>query len=102
METSTAPRRTSDQLHSAIQNGAWSTAQELLAAFRLEVETSWRAAATEQERRAISENVTGFLQWARAMTITSREHASDRLNRLSRRHAYAGPAVSNPYQGLDA
>ena len=42
-------------LHAAIQSGAWSTAQELLAAFRLEVEASWRAAANEQERRAISE-----------------------------------------------
>ena len=99
METSTAPRRTSDQLHAAIQSGAWSTAQELLAEFRLEVETSWQAAATEQERRAISESVTGFLQWARAMTITSREHAQDRLNRL---HAYAGPNPTNPYHGLDA
>ena len=94
--------RTRDSLHAAIQSGAWSTAQELLAAFRLEVETSWRAAATEQERRAISQNVTGFLQWARAMTITSREHTQDRLNRLNRRHAYAGPSPSNPYRGLDA
>ena len=102
MEISTAPRRTSDQLHAAIQSGAWSTAQELLAAFRLEVETSWRAAATEQERRAISQNVTGFLQWARAMTITSREHAQDRLNRLNRRNAYAGPTPANPYRGMDA
>ena len=102
METSTVPRRTSDQLHSAIQRGAWSTAQELLAAFRLEVETSWRAAATEQERRAISQNVTGFLQWARAMTITSREHTQDRLNGLNRRHAYAAAAPANPYHGLDA
>ena len=102
MEASTEPRRTSDQLHAAIQSGAWSTAQELLAAFRLEVETSWQAAATEQERRAISENVTGFLQWARAMTITSREHAQDRLNRLNRRHAYARPNPTNPYRGLDA
>jgi hypothetical protein len=102
METSTAPRRTSDQLHAAIQSGSWSTAQELLVAFRLEVETSWRAAATEQERRTISESVSGFLQWARAMTITSREHAQDRLNRLNRRHAYAGPNPTNPYRGLDA
>ena len=96
------PRRTSDHLHAAIQSGAWSTAQDLLAAFRLEVEAAWRAAATEQERRAISENVTGFLQWARAMTITSREHAQDRLSRLKRRHAYAGSNPPNPYRGLDA
>jgi hypothetical protein len=94
--------RTRDSLHAAIQSGAWSTAQELLAAFRLEVETSWRAAATEQERRTISESVSGFLQWARAMTITSREHAQDRLNRLNRRHASAGPNPTNPYRGLDA
>ena len=94
--------RTSDSLHAAIQSGAWSTAQELLAAFRAEVEASWRAAATEQERRAISENVTSFLQWARAITITSREHTQDRLNRLNRSHAYAAPNPSNPYRGLDA
>ena len=94
--------RTRDSLHAAIQSGAWSTAQELLAAFRQEVETSWRAAATEQERRAISDSVTGFLEWARAMTITSREHAQTRLNRLNRRHAYAGPTLSNPHRGLDA
>ena len=102
MEASTEPRRTSDQLHAAIQSGSWSTAQDLLAAFRVEVEASWRAAATELERQAISENVTSFLQWARAMTITSREHAQTRLNRLNRRHAYAGPSPSNPYHGLDA
>ena len=94
--------RPSDHLHAAIQAGAWSTAQELLTAFRAEVETSWRAAATEQERRAISHSVTGLLQWARAMTITSREHAQTRLNRLNRRNAYAGPNPSNPYHGLDA
>jgi hypothetical protein len=91
-----------DRLHAAIQTGAWSTAQELLASFRLEVEAAWRAAATEEERRVISQNVTGFLQWARAMTITSREHAHSRLNRLNRRHAYAGPHASNPYRGADA
>jgi len=102
METSTARKRTSDRLHTAIQTGAWSTAQELLAAFRVEVETSWRAASTEEARRAISQSVTGFLQWARALTITSREHAQDRLNRLTRQHAYAGPHSSNPYHGVDA
>ena len=53
--------KTSDRLHAAIQTGAWSTAQELLASFRLEVEASWHAAATEQERHDISHNVTGFL-----------------------------------------
>jgi len=94
--------RTSDRLHAAIQTGAWSTAQDLLASFRLEVEASWRAAATEQERRTISQNVTGFLEWARAMTLTSREQTHAHLNRLERRHAYAGPESSNPYRGLDA
>ena len=93
--------RTRDSLHAAIQSGAWSTAQEMLTTFRLEVEAAWRAAANEQERRAISENVTGFLQWARAMTLTSREQANSRLNRLNRRHAYAGPQSANPYHGIE-
>jgi hypothetical protein len=94
--------RTSDRLHAAIQSGAWSTAQDLLTMFRQEVEESWRAAKTEQERRVISQNVTGFLEWARAMTLTSRAHAADSLNRLSRRHAYAGVSPENPHRGLDA
>jgi hypothetical protein len=94
--------RITDRLHAAIQTGAWSTAQELLASFRLEVEASWRTAATEQERHAISQNVTGFLQWARAMTMISREQTHSRLNRLNRRQAYARPSASNPYHGLDA
>jgi hypothetical protein len=94
--------RLADRLHAAIQSGAWSTAQELLASFRLEVEASWHAADTEQERRAISESVTGFLQWARAMTLTTREHAHAHLTRLERRHAYAVPQPSNPYRGVDA
>jgi hypothetical protein len=93
--------KTSDRLHAAIQSGAWSTAQDLLASFRLEVEASWRAAATEQERRDISHSVTGFLQWARAMTLTTREHAHAHLTRLERRHAYAVPHPSNPHHGVD-
>ena len=94
--------KTSDRLHAAIQMGAWSTAQDLLASFRLEVEASWRAAASEQERRTISQNVTGFLEWARAMTLTSRAQSHAHLNRLERRHAYAGPNPSTPHRGLDA
>jgi len=94
--------KTSDRLHAAIQRGAWSTAQDLLASFRLEVEASWRAAATESERRAISRDVTSFLEWARAMTLTSREHTHAQLSRLGRRQAYASPNPSNPYRGLDA
>ena len=92
----------SKQLHAAIQRGAWSTAQELLTEFRLEVEASWRAAENEQERRALSQDVTGFLQWARAMTMTSREQANSRLNRLNRRHAYAASPSPNPHRGVDA
>jgi hypothetical protein len=94
--------RTSDRLHAAIQSGAWSTAQDLLDAFRAEVEASWRAAQSEQERRVIAESVTGFLEWARAMTITGRAHANDGLNRLSRRHAYATVSPINPHRGMDA
>lgn len=96
------PIKTSDQLHAAIRSGAWSTAQDLLTAFRLEVEASWRAAASEQERRSISQDVTGFLQWARAMTLVSREQNQTRLNHLNRRSAYAGSNPSNPYRGIDA
>ena len=96
------PTKTSKRLHAAIQTGAWSTAQELLAAFRLEVETAWRAAATEGERRSISEDVTSFLQWARAMTLTNRQHLQSKLNRLEQGRAYAQPQVVNPYHGLDA
>ena len=96
------PTKTSNRLHTAIQTGAWSTAQELLTSFRLEVEAAWHGAATEEERRTISKEVTAFLQWARAMTLTSRNHLQGKLDRLERRQAYARPQVANPYHGLDA
>jgi len=96
------PTKTSKRLHAAIQTGAWSTAQELLAAFRVEVETAWRSAATEGERRNISEDVTSFLQWARAMTLTNRQHLHAKLNQVERGNAYAQPHLVNPYHGLDA
>ena len=95
-------RKTSSRLHAAIQAGAWSTAQDLLLVFRREVEECWRAAQTQQERRAISEDVTGFLQWARAMTITSRTQASDSLQSMSRRNSYGRIDLPNPHRGLDA
>ena len=94
--------KTADRLHAAIQTGAWSTAQDLLTAFRREVEQSWLAAQTPRERRQISESVTGFLQWARAMTITGRGHDQASLVRLGRREAYAGASPANPHRGLDA
>ena len=98
----TPTRKTSSRLHAAIQAGAWSTAQDLLLVFRREVEECWRAAETQEERQTISKEVTGFLEWARAMTITSRAHAADSLNRLSRRHAYTGLSVESPHRGMDA
>ena len=94
--------KTSKRLHAAIQTGSWSTAQELLSAFRAEVETAWRAAATEGERRNISEDVTSFLQWARAMTLTSRQNLQTKLCSIEHQRAYASPRLSNPYHGLDA
>jgi hypothetical protein len=96
------PTKTSSRLHAAIQTGAWSTAQDLLTSFRLEVEAAWRTAATEQERRTISEDVTLFLQWARAMTLTSRQQLQTRLNGLEHRRAYTRPQVANPFHGVDA
>jgi hypothetical protein len=96
------PTKTSRRLHAAIQTGAWSTAQDLLASFRLEVEAVWRAAATDQERRTISEDVTSFLQWTRAMTMTSRQTLQNKLNGLEHRRAYAQPQVANPFHGVDA
>ncbi len=96
------PTKTSSRLHAAIQTGAWSTAQDLLTSFRLEVEAAWRTAATEQERRTISEDVTSFLQWARAMTLTSRQSLQNKLSHTEHRRAYSQPQPLNPFHGVDA
>ena len=98
----TPTRKTSSRLHAAIQAGAWSTAQDLLVVFRREVEECWRAAETQQERQTISREVTGFLEWARAMTITSRTQAAENLRSMSRRSAYGRVDFPNPHHGLDA
>src|ERR1051325_8064469 len=96
------PTRTSSHRPAGFQAGAWRTAQDLLARFRQEVEESWRAAKTEQERHVISRDVTGFLEWARAMTLTSRAQAAGKLRSLSRQRAYADVRVPNPHHGMNA
>jgi hypothetical protein len=83
------PLRATTSFRAAINTGAPGEAELMLETLRREVETAWRAAASPEERRAISTEVTALLEWARQAIVVRRAHAQSRLSRLSRQTAYS-------------
>lgn len=73
---------------SAVSAGAFPEAERLLGTYRDEVETSWKAAISGNERRAIESEVNALLAWARAATLSARSHAQGKLILLERENAY--------------
>jgi len=83
-----------DRFRAAIASGAFWTADELLTAYRAEVEARWNA-ATEEERAAIRDEVNALLGWARRLTLVRRSHAQSKLVRINSQRAYAAAARSS-------
>jgi hypothetical protein len=95
--------KTAERLRSAAASGAYSEVEALLDAYRQEVEASWKSAGTLGERRAISIEVTGLLQWVRHTILAKRSHTQSRLIHLTRRNAYATCGTRKPaHLQLDA
>lgn len=76
-----------ETFRSAVSAGAFAEAEQLLAAYRQEVEACWHAASAS-ERREIQSEVTELLAWARSTTLSLRAHAQGKLILLSRQSAY--------------
>jgi hypothetical protein len=94
--------RTAELLRIAVAAGAYVEAELLLAMYRSEMQASWEAATSPEQRGAISTEVSVLLQWARSTTLAARSHAQSKLIHLSRRSAYAGTVRKMDPLELDA
>ena len=81
---------TAGRLRAAVSTGAFREAETLLDTYRAEVEASWHAASSPEQRAAIHAEVTALLRWARNATLASRSHTHAKIIQLSRRRAYTG------------
>ena len=99
MQSATA---VAEQFRSAVSEGAFLEAQELLEEYRREVEASWNAAVSADDRRAISTEVNALLEWARQTTLSARSHAQRKLILLGRENAYVPDIRQNRMLDLKA
>jgi hypothetical protein len=88
-----------DLLRAAVAAGAHREAELLLEACRRDTDQRWQAAQSDDERRAIADEVTELLRWARTTVVVARAHTQGKLIQLSQRRAYATP-VGRPADRL--
>jgi hypothetical protein len=62
--------------------------ESLLTEFRAAVETAWRQLEDDDQRVRFQAEVFATFQWARAMTLTSRAQARQKLVQINRHAAY--------------
>ena len=60
----------------------------MLGDFRMEMQASWEAAASAEERAALAQEVSELLDWAQTATRAGRSHAQHKLIQLTRKTAY--------------
>lgn len=87
---------------SAVSAGAFLEAEQLLGSYHQEVEASWSAATSDEERHAISTDVNAVLEWARRATLSARSHAQSKLIVLNRECAYTRGIRKNGLLDLNA
>jgi hypothetical protein len=85
---------TVERLRAAVSTGDYRQLDQLLDVYRLEVEASWKAAATPEERREISMEVSSLLGWARHAILAARSHAQGKLLQFRRQSAYVDGRAS--------
>jgi hypothetical protein len=83
------PSPTVELLRSAVSSGAYPEAERLLGVYRGEMQASWEATTSSEQRAAIAAEVGEVLEWARTATLVARSHTQRKLIHLARRNAYA-------------
>jgi hypothetical protein len=83
-----SPSKAVDLFRKAVSAEAFSEAEQLLEMYRREVEVSWNAATSDDERLAIATEVSDVFEWARAATLAARSHTQRKLILLRRESAY--------------
>jgi len=84
------PSETVDLLRGAVTAGDYREMERLLEVYRGEVEVSWKASASVDERQAMAKEVTSVLAWARETILAGRAHSQRKLIHLTRQSAYVG------------
>jgi hypothetical protein len=79
---------TVELLRNAVVAGDYRAMERFLDLYRSEVETSWKAATSPEERRSISTEATGLLEWTRQTILAARAHTQRKLIHLTRQSAY--------------
>jgi len=89
-----SPRAAVSRFRSAVSAGAFLEAEQLLESYRRDVETSWNAATSDDQRLAIATEVSEVFEWARTATLAARSHTQRKLILLRRENAYT-PGIRN-------
>jgi hypothetical protein len=97
-----SPIKAVDSFRKAVSAGAFAEAEQLLEAYRCEVEACWNAATSDDMRLAIVTEVSEVFEWARTVTLAARSHTQRKLILLSRESAYTPSPGSAELLHLDA
>ena len=97
-----SPPKAVNLFHSAVSAGDYLEAEQLLESYRREVEASWNAATSDDQRLAIATEVSEVFEWARTATLAARSHTQRKLILLSRESAYTSGIPANDVFHLDA
>jgi hypothetical protein len=97
-----SPYKAVDLFRSAVSAGAFLEAEQLLESYRRDVESSWRAATSDEQRLAIAMEVSTTFEWARTATLAARSHAQRKLILLRRESAYTPSIPNSGVLNLDA
>jgi hypothetical protein len=86
----------------AVSAGAFLEAEQLLEMYRRDVEASWHAAISDDQRLAIALEVSETFEWARTATLAARSHTQRKLILLRREAAYMPSMRKNELLNLNA
>jgi len=85
-----------------VSAGAFPEAEQLLESYRRDVESSWNAATSDDQRLAIALEVSETFEWARTATLAARSHTQRKLILLRRASAYTPSIRNNEVLNLNA
>jgi hypothetical protein len=97
-----SPTKVVDLFRSAVSAGAFLEAEQLLESYRRDVESSWNAAMSDEQRLAIALEVSETFEWARTATLAARSHTQRKLILLRRESAYTPSMRHNEVLNLNA
>ena len=97
-----SPTKAAKRFRNAVSAEDYAEAEQFLELYRREVESSWNAATSDEQRLAIAREVSETFEWARTATLAARSHTQRKLILLRRESAYTPCVRQNEVLNLDA